>query len=522
MVIGYPLYVDALPSNLVGWLERAELAPGTLVYALSNLGFYESSQIAPSFGVLENYCADRGLEWRGGLMVGAGGMIVPTSDRPATSVFRRHLAPGVARLADAVAAREDARAMACEPRDPAPGLSAHGPEALEVPGRAQRGGHRRAARGRPSLADLVRRDPVLVASLALAALSCVAVPPDAEYLSYVDLRTIGMLFSLMTVTAGLSRVGVFDAACERLLAVAHGPRRLCLALTLLSFFSSMLITNDVALVTFVPLALLALAPFRSDRLTCFTAVMMTVAANLGSMLTPVGNPQNLYLYSASHMGLASFLLLMLPYAPGALVLLAVAVVVFGRVPDARSRGAALAVREEPASVPLARTVPWLLLFALVLLSVARVLPFQACVVAAVAVALVVDRGALAHVDYALLVTFVAFFVFVGNMGRVSAVDSLIADVVRGHELAVAVGASQMLSNVPAAILLSGFTTNWPALIVGTNLGGLGTLIASMASLISYEQLARELPGSKGRYFAMFTVCNVVFLAALLCLYLLIG
>ena len=115
MVIGYPLYVDALPSNLVGWLERAELAPGTLVYALSNLGFYESSQIAPSFGVLENYCADRGLEWRGGLMVGAGGMIVPTSDRPATSVFRRHLAPGVARLADAVAAREDARAMACEP-----------------------------------------------------------------------------------------------------------------------------------------------------------------------------------------------------------------------------------------------------------------------------------------------------------------------------------------------------------------------------------------------------------------------
>ena len=393
-------------------------------------------------------------------------------------------------------------------------------------------------RRRLDVREVVRKDPVLVVALVLAALSCAAVPPDAEYLTYVDLRTLGMLFSLMAVMAGLSRLGVFSAACRRLLAVARGPRRLCLALVLLAFFSSMLITNDVALVTFVPLALLALGAVGSERLTCFTVVMMTIAANLGSMFTPVGNPQNLYLYAASHLSLPGFLALMLPYTLGALALLVAAVLVCGRRAAAAGSagekgpaasasasagaGTRAAVAPQAARVPVARTLPWLAVFACALLSVARVVPFEVTVVAAVAVGLAADRGALAHVDYALLVTFVAFFVFVGNMGRVPAVDAFIAQMVSGHELAVAVGASQVLSNVPAAILLSGFTNAWPALIVGTNLGGLGTLIASMASLISYKQVALVLPRTKGRYLALFTAWNVAFLAALLALHLVVG
>ena len=393
-------------------------------------------------------------------------------------------------------------------------------------------------RRRLDVREVVRKDPVLVVALVLAALSCAAVPPDAEYLAYVDLRTLGMLFSLMAVMAGLSRLGVFSAACRRLLAVARGPRRLCLALVLLAFFSSMLITNDVALVTFVPLALLALGAVGSERLTCFTVVMMTIAANLGSMFTPVGNPQNLYLYAASHLSLPGFLALMLPYTLGALALLVAAVLVCGRRAAAAGSagekdpaasasvsagaGTRAAVAPQAARVPVARTLPWLAVFACALLSVARVVPFEVTMVAAVAVGLAADRGALAHVDYALLVTFVAFFVFVGNMGRVPAVDAFIAQMVSGHELAVAVGASQVLSNVPAAILLSGFTNAWPALIVGTNLGGLGTLIASMASLISYKQVALVLPRAKGRYLALFTAWNVAFLAALLALHLVVG
>lgn len=369
---------------------------------------------------------------------------------------------------------------------------------------------------------MVRDDPVLAVSVVLAAASCAAVPPDAGYLGYVDLRTIGMLFSLMAVMAGLSRIGVFAAACRRLLAVARGPRRLCLSLVMLAFLSSMLITNDVALVTFVPLALLALSALRSERLTCFTVVMMTVAANLGSMLTPVGNPQNLYLYSASHMGLLEFLALMLPYAVAAAALLVVSVLAFARAGAPAGGAGAPSAVDAPAAIPVSRTLPWLAVFACALLSVARVLPFQVTVAAALAVGAVFDRGALAHVDYALLATFVAFFIFVGNMGRVEAVDGFIAGMVGGHELAVAVGASQVLSNVPAAILLSGFTSDWRALIVGTNLGGLGTLIASMASLISYKQLSHLLPGAKGRYLAMFTCWNVAFLAVLLVLAALLG
>lgn len=402
--------------------------------------------------------------------------------------------------------------------------------------------------------EIVRKDPVLVVAIVLAIISCAAVPPDAAYAEYVDLRTIGMLFSLMTIMAGLSRLGVFRIACRHLLSAVRGPRRLALALTLLAFFSSMLITNDVALVTFVPFALLALRTLDSPRHACFTVVMMTIAANLGSMLTPIGNPQNLYLYSTSHMALTDFLLLMLPYAAAALVLLVSAIAFFGRIPEHAKEKAARSMdagnpasssedgsadspatcgeadnaasatdanetpqlaseADDPAPSPL-RALPWAALFVLALLSVAHILPYQAIVAATIAAALVADRRALLHVDYALLFTFIAFFVFVGNVGRIEMVSTALAQLIDGHELAVAVIASQVLSNVPAAILLSGFTSNFAALIVGTNLGGLGTLIASMASLISYKQVALVLPREKGRYFMLFTVWNIAFLAVL--------
>lgn len=402
--------------------------------------------------------------------------------------------------------------------------------------------------------EIVRKDPVLVVAVVLAVISCAAVPPDAAYAEYIDLRTIGMLFSLMAIMAGLSRLGVFRIACRHLLSAVRGPRRLALALTLLAFFSSMLITNDVALVTFVPFALLALRTLDSPRHACFTVVMMTIAANLGSMLTPIGNPQNLYLYSTSHMVLTDFLLLMLPYAAAALVLLVGAIAFFGRIPEHAKEKAARSVdagnpasssedgsadspatcgeadnaasatdanetpqlasdADDPAPSPL-RALPWAALFVLALLSVAHILPYQAIVAATIAVALVADRRALLHVDYALLFTFIAFFVFVGNVGRIEMVSTALAQLIDGHELAVAVIASQVLSNVPAAILLSGFTSNFAALIVGTNLGGLGTLIASMASLISYKQVALVLPREKGRYFMLFTVWNIAFLAVL--------
>lgn len=372
--------------------------------------------------------------------------------------------------------------------------------------------------------DLARRDPVLVIATLLAVASCALVPPDAGYAGYVDFRTLGLLFCLMTTMAGLSRAGVFQAAGRALIARTRSGVGVVMGLVLLPFVASMLVTNDVSLIAFVPFALLVLRMLGISDASVFTVVMMTIAANLGSMLTPIGNPQNLYLYSASGMGIPEFVRLMLPYALLSAVLLVACVLAYGAHRDGlplrptdRAELPSGAARVRKRSV-----APWAALFALCLASVAHVLPVPALLVIVVAVALAVDRQALREVDFGLLATFVAFFVFVGNVGRLDAVEGALSSLVAGNELVASVAASQVVSNVPAALLLSGFTSAWPALIVGTNLGGLGTLIASMASLISYKQIVAARPGAAAGYLARFTVMNVAFLAALMALALAIS
>ena len=370
----------------------------------------------------------------------------------------------------------------------------------------------------------VSADPVLSVAAVLAAGSCALVPPDALYADYVDLRTLGLLFSLMTIMGALSRAGVFRAAGDALIARLRSGTAAIMGLVLLPFCASMLVTNDVALIAFVPFALLVLRLLGLERASVFTVVMMTIAANLGSMLTPIGNPQNLYLYSASGMGVAEFVGLMLPYALLSCALLVASVLAYsalhrGLGADAGANAGAAAptapALPEVTAVRKRSVAPWLALFALALLAVARVLPVAALVALTLVAALACDRGALAEVDFGLLLTFVAFFVFVGNIGRLGAVDGLLSSLVGGNELVVSVAASQVVSNVPAALLLSGFSSAWPALIVGTNIGGLGTLIASMASLISYKQIVAERPGATGAYLLRFTVANLAFLGVLL-------
>lgn len=372
------------------------------------------------------------------------------------------------------------------------------------------------------LKRFIQQETVLSVAAVLAVASAFAVPPDAGYLAYLDLRTLATLFALMTVMAGLRRQGVFDRLGRALLARTQGLLPLVGLLVGLCFFGSMFITNDVALLTFVPFTfsvLRGLGAQTAARLTLPIVCMQTVAANLGSMLTPVGNPQNLYLYGLSGLGLPGFLALMLPYTAVSLLLLAVWTVAL-----CRRTGPAPAAGENAPAAPAAPALPaanarllWMYaaLFVLCLLAVARVLPYPAAFAAVLAAVLLADRPALRLVDYSLLLTFAAFFVFIGNLGRVPAFSAWLQALLAGREVPVAVLASQVISNVPAALLLSGFTGNVQALIVGTNLGGLGTLIASMASLISYRQIARETPQRKGEYFLLFTVANVVFLALLL-------
>jgi Na+/H+ antiporter NhaD/arsenite permease-like protein len=361
----------------------------------------------------------------------------------------------------------------------------------------------------------IRREAVLVVAWVLAAASMFFVPPDGAYLGYVDLRTLAILFCLMTVVAGFRALGVFEWLSQKLLDRAKNMRQLTLALVLLCFFSSMVITNDVALITFVPFTFILLELAGEDQERSWLipiVVMQTVAANLGSMLTPLGNPQNLYLYGKAEMSLGGFLSLMLPYTAASLVLLLIWVLVRG---SAGNAGVSVSF-SSPARVQGGALLGMYgALFALSLLAVLRILNYGVVFGAVLICALVADRKVLKSVDYSLLLTFVGFFVFVGNMGRVPEFRTILESAVSGHETVTAILASQVISNVPTALLLSEFSGDIPALIVGTDLGGLGTLIASMASLISYKLYAQKNSRGKGRYLLYFTAANVVFLLALL-------
>lgn len=359
------------------------------------------------------------------------------------------------------------------------------------------------------LFTLLKQDVVLTAAAVLAVVSCFVVPPDRQYAGYIDYNTLILLFCLMLIVGGLRSQGVFQSIGRALLRRVHTARGVMLTLVFLCFLSSMFITNDVSLITFVPFGIFLLDALGLNGSLCLSVTLMTIAGNLGSMLTPIGNPQNLYLYGLSGLSLPRFLLLMLPYAAAAAVLLALSGIW-------RFRSTAVAVPEQegqPAG-DKKRIAAYLVLFAVCLLSVAKILPKPALLVIAAVAILLLDRRLFAAADYGLLITFVCFFIFVGNMKRIDSLQALLGGALTGRECILSVAVSQVISNVPAAILLSGYTADIPALLIGTNLGGLGTLIASMASLISWKQIAARDPALKKKYLVTFTVWNVAFLAVL--------
>lgn len=375
------------------------------------------------------------------------------------------------------------------------------------------------------LKDFIKKEVVLVAALVLALLSMFVVPPDKEYISYIDFKTLSILFCLMAVMAGLQEIGIFRFVAQKLLQRVQKGWQLVLILVMLCFFFSMLITNDVALITFVPFTFIVLEMLGEKiekALIIPVVVLQTIAANLGSMLTPIGNPQNLYLYGKSGMGMGEFVLLLLPYAAVAFLLLTGYSMYLGKKSIAgqeSSIGVLGALGEQPRlNDHKAAMLRYLILFVVSLLTVARVLPYGISLGIAIVTMLLFDRELFRKIDYSLLLTFVGFFVFIGNMGRVPAFREFLQNIIDGNEVPVAVAASQVISNVPAALLLSGFTEDIEALILGTNLGGLGTLIASMASLISYKYIVKENKCGKGAYLGFFTIANVSFLTILMVLW----
>jgi len=357
--------------------------------------------------------------------------------------------------------------------------------------------------------QFIKKEVVLVVATILAIVSAFVVPPSIKYMEYIDWHVLELLLCLMAVMAGLQKCGLFDWLGEVLLKKTNRVWQLCMVLVMLCFFLSMLITNDVALITFVPFAIVTLEKCKKERLLIPVVVLQTVAANLGSMLTPIGNPQNLYLYNLSEMSLGEFLLCMLPNTAISFVLILMGLFfIKGKQEEVQqSQG-------EQTRVDMKQTVVYLILFVLSLLVVAKMISVEIVLGIVLVVVFFLDKSVLKNVDYCLLLTFISFFIFTGNLGNISMIRDTLQELVNGRELLVGIMASQGISNVPAALLLSGFTSDYRALLAGVNVGGLGTLIASMASLISYKILANKYNEKKGKYFRWFTIVNVIYLIIL--------
>ena len=356
---------------------------------------------------------------------------------------------------------------------------------------------------------------VMMVAMTAALVTSIIVPVDRAYIGYFDFKTLACLFCVLAVVCALKDIQFFYILAKKNVQCFRNARLSVLALVYITFIGSMLIANDMALLTILPLGWFVLSSTGKEKYMAFTFIMQNIAANLGGMLTPFGNPQNLYLYTKFQIPNLEFMGIMaLPFAL-AVVLITVCCLIFVK-PEP------LAVTDEKVSLPVGRTVLYLSLFALSIAIVFRGIPYWIGLVVIPAVLFFADRKALKSVDYPLLLTFVFFFIFAGNMARISAVRELLSGLLEKNTLLVSVISCQFISNVPSAILLSQFTGNYEALLVGVNIGGTGTLIASLASLITFSEYTKHFPEKTGRYVAMFSAFNFGFLIVLAGIMMILG
>ena len=347
---------------------------------------------------------------------------------------------------------------------------------------------------------------MLIAALA-AIITSFIVPPDKEYLGYFDFKTLTCLFSVLAVVCALRNIRFFYTLAKAIVRKFKNTRLAILALVYVTFIGSMLIANDMALLTFLPLGYFVLHTTGKEKYMAFTFIMQNIAANLGGMLTPFGNPQNLYLYSKFNIPDLEFVSIMLPPFVIAITLITVCCLVF-------VKNEPLVIEERAASLPIARTVIYLMLFALSIIIVFRAIPYQVGLIVIPIALLFLDRLALRQVDYGLLLTFVFFFIFSGNMARIDAVRDFFSALLEINTLLFSAISCQVISNVPTAVLLSQFTDNYRELLLGVNIGGVGTLISSLASLITFREYSKQDPGHALRYVLKFSAFNFAFLIIL--------
>ena len=367
------------------------------------------------------------------------------------------------------------------------------------------------SRGRRALLAIghaAKSSVVLIVALVAAGITCFFVPFDGEYLGYFDLDTLACLFCTLAVVAAFKNIKFFEWLADIIVRRFKNMRNVVLALVFVTYFGSMVMANDMALVTFLPLGFFVLESCGNKKLTAFVFIMQNIAANLGGMLTPFGNPQNLYLYSYYSIPTGEFFKIMaLPFAAAFVLILGVCLFVKPESAQVQSR---------PKNRPSAwRSAAYAALFVLSILIVFRVFSYYWGLLAVVVALLILDFRALLRVDYSLLLTFCAFFVFSGNLARIPAVEEFLGGLVALDPLAFGTLSCQVISNVPSAVLLSKFTSDYASLLVAVNIGGLGTPIASLASLITLNTFRRVCPGEMRKYVLKFLAFNFSFLAVLI-------
>lgn len=353
----------------------------------------------------------------------------------------------------------------------------------------------------------LKENVVLIIAIIAAVVTSIIVPPDKEYLEYFDFKTLACLFSVLAVVCALRNIRFFYTLAKAIVRKFKNAKIAILALVYITFIGSMLIANDMALLTFLPLGYFILHTTGKEKYLAFAFIMQNIAANLGGMLTPFGNPQNLYLYSKFNIPDVEFVSIMFPPFCVAILLITICCLVF-------VKSEPMEIQEKAAELPIPRVIAYLILFALAILMVFRFMPYQIGLIVIVASLLILDRQALLQVDYGLLFTFVFFFIFAGNMGRIEAVREFFSSLLQINTLIFSAMSCQVISNVPSAILLSRFTENYRELLLGVNIGGAGTLIASLASLITFKEYSKQDPKHTLSYVLKFTAFNFAFLIIL--------
>ncbi|MBQ8496593.1 MAG: citrate transporter [Clostridia bacterium] len=354
----------------------------------------------------------------------------------------------------------------------------------------------------------VRQNTVLAIALAVAFVTSIVIPPDAEYLGYFDPKTLTCLFCTLACICALRNIRFFVTLARRIIMLCKNAKLCVLTLVYITFIGSMFLANDMALLTFLPLGFMVLQSAKQEKYMAFTFVMQNIAANLGGMLTPFGNPQNLYIHSYFDIPTGEFMSIMaLPFVVSIAVITLCCLIFVKKEP--------LTIENDDVTINRPRALIYLVLFALSIVIVFETVPYWVGLVIVPLVLMFLDRDALKKVDYPLLLTFCAFFIFAGNMARIPMVKELFSWLLEKNTLLVSAFSCQFISNVPSAVLLSQFTDNYRELLLGVNIGGAGTLIASLASLITFREYTKHYPEKTGKYIALFSVCNFGMLALLL-------